>query len=331
VGSVQNLVSRLAAVDEPAGAALDVIAYFDRLAQSRAGLEQVVRGAAVLTGVPARLSDPSRRIQVRVSPDGVRTPQVDPPDPRWRSHPVGSDGTGRILLETERRASLVDDMVLERAAMLAELVIGRVRRPGPPGRPDCAVVEVAVDPFVPESERLRAVRELGLRDGDRARVVAWTGGDVGVLAAGAPLPPARRLGVGPAVAAHDLPASAARARTALRFTADDTAENPGATTVHADDLGGLELLAAAVDAGAPPTDDLRRLRRAAEEIPHLVQTLTHYATTSSIRAAATALFVHHSTLQDRLDHAERLLGWGIRQPAGRLRLQLALAERLLRR
>jgi hypothetical protein len=77
----------------------------------------------VLAGVPARLSDPSRRIQVRVQPNGVRTPQPDPPDPQWRSHPVGSDGTGRILLETDRRASLVDDMVLERAAMLAELVI----------------------------------------------------------------------------------------------------------------------------------------------------------------------------------------------------------------
>ncbi|TWF75253.1 PucR-like helix-turn-helix protein [Pseudonocardia hierapolitana] len=83
----------------------------------------------------------------------------------------------------------------------------------------------------------------------------------------------------------------------------------------------------------PPSQagPLQRLRRASEEMPHLVQTLTHYAMTSTIRAAATALFVHHSTLQDRLDHAERLLGWDIRQPAGRCRLQLALAERLLPR
>lgn len=101
--------------------------------------------------------------------------------------------------------------------------------------------------------------------------------------------------------------------------------------MYADDLGGLELLAAAVDAGAPPTEDLRVLRRAVEEIPHLVQTLSYYAASVSIRAAAAGLFVHHSTLQDRLDHAERVLGWDIRQPAGRLRLQMALAERLLRR
>ncbi|GAA0921815.1 helix-turn-helix domain-containing protein [Pseudonocardia zijingensis] len=328
---MQNLAGRLAAVDESAGAAIDVIAYFDRLAQSRAGLEQVVRGAAVLAGVPARLVDPSRRIQVRVEPDGVRTAHADPPDPRWRWHPVGPDGTGRVVLETDRRASLVDDMVLERAAMLAELVISRVRRPGPSPGPDCAVVEVVVDPHVLVDERLRAYRELGLPAGARALVVAWPGGHVQVVAAGAPLPDAPRLGVGTAVDAPDLPISAARARTALRFSADDTADDPGARVVHADDLGGLELIAAAVDAGAPPTADLRSLRRAAEEIPHLVLTLTRYAASASIRAAAAALFVHHSTLQDRLDHAERLLGWDVRQPAGRLRLQMALAERLLRR
>jgi DNA-binding PucR family transcriptional regulator len=41
------------------------------------------------------------------------------------------------------------------------------------------------------------------------------------------------------------------------------------------------------------------------------------------------LRVHHSTLQDRITHAEHLLGWTVREPAGRLRLQLALALRRL--
>jgi DNA-binding PucR family transcriptional regulator len=52
---------------------------------------------------------------------------------------------------------------------------------------------------------------------------------------------------------------------------------------------------------------------------------------SSLRAAATALRVHHSTLQDRISHAEPLLGWNVREPHGRLRLQLALALRRLHR
>lgn len=52
--------------------------------------------------------------------------------------------------------------------------------------------------------------------------------------------------------------------------------------------------------------------------------------TASLRAAA-GVSVHHSTLQDRLTHAESLLGWPVRTPHGRLRLQLALAMRQLAR
>jgi len=55
------------------------------------------------------------------------------------------------------------------------------------------------------------------------------------------------------------------------------------------------------------------------------------ATSGSLRAAAAALPVHHSTLQDRIVAAERLLGWSIRVPEGQLRLQLALILRRLRR
>ena len=51
----------------------------------------------------------------------------------------------------------------------------------------------------------------------------------------------------------------------------------------------------------------------------------------SLRAAATTLRVHHSTLQDRITHAEHLLGWNVREPGGRLRLQVALALRRLQR
>ncbi|MFF2846357.1 helix-turn-helix domain-containing protein [Streptomyces sp. NPDC058001] len=43
------------------------------------------------------------------------------------------------------------------------------------------------------------------------------------------------------------------------------------------------------------------------------------------------LTVHHSTLQERLSQAEHLLGWDVHTPQGRLRLQLALAVRRLRR
>jgi hypothetical protein len=56
-GLMKDLEVRLAALDPDAGAAIRVIGYFDRLTEAGAGLEAIVRGAAVLAGCPARLPD----------------------------------------------------------------------------------------------------------------------------------------------------------------------------------------------------------------------------------------------------------------------------------
>jgi DNA-binding PucR family transcriptional regulator len=45
----------------------------------------------------------------------------------------------------------------------------------------------------------------------------------------------------------------------------------------------------------------------------------------SLRAASAGLVIHHSTLQKRLTQAEKLLGWDVTTPLGKLRAQLALA------
>ncbi|MFI6071326.1 hypothetical protein ACIA5C_07005 [Actinoplanes sp. NPDC051343] len=41
--------------------------------------------------------------------------------------------------------------------------------------------------------------------------------------------------------------------------------------------------------------------------------------------------MHHSALRDRIVHLEHLVGWSVRSPSGKLRLQVALALRSLRR
>lgn len=62
-------------------------------------------------------------------------------------HPVSDPSyTATPRPPTRWAGSLVDDMVLERAAMVAGLVTSRVRGGAPPRRPDGAVVEVVVDP-----------------------------------------------------------------------------------------------------------------------------------------------------------------------------------------
>ncbi|MFF6880941.1 helix-turn-helix domain-containing protein [Streptomyces sp. NPDC012474] len=471
---MKELAGRLTALDPDAGAAVRVIAYFDRLAESRAGVEALVRGAAVLAGCPARLVDPERRVHVRVEADGTRHDTGTPPDPAWPSAELSPGGAGVLWLERGRDGaesggpaptgrdprygapapvapSVVDAVILERAAGVLRLVLDRTRGRAPADDP--ALVETLLDATAPEQARLHAARRLGLDPAAPARALAplngrprvipaaaetaplagrtaaeagarpWTGP---TSPAAAPLPatvrgtastdataarpgreragaatpsrtgepsrsgeptrpaprsapglrtgsgtptaeagpsaeqaarrprtgptaepasavagpraappgprlPAGRLGVGPAVPVLELPRSWAEARTALRFTAEGTPQDPGPQVVHADELGGIALLAGLVAPGSEPPPDVRALEAAAANASWLPATLHAVASTGSLRAAAAGINVHHSTLQDRLTHAEHLLGWPLRTPQGRLRLHLALTMRRLTR
>lgn len=328
---MKELAGRLTALDPDAGAAVRVIAYFDRLAEARAGLESLVRGAAVLAGVPARLADADRRVSVRVESDGTRRDSDLPPDPAWPCTALTPDGAPSLWLErSAAELSVVDAVILERAAGAVRLVLDRTRGRAPVDDP--ALVETVLDATAAEPARLHAARRLGLDPAARARAVAPVDGPPRVVPEhpDAALP-AGRLGVGPAVPVLDLPRSWAAARTAVRFTAEGTAADPGQRVVYADELGGTALLADLVVPGAEPPPDVLALESAATATPWLLTTLHAVASTASLRAAATEINVHHSTLQDRLTHAEHLLGWPVRTPQGRFRLQLALTMRHLAR
>jgi hypothetical protein len=335
---MRELAGRLAALDPDAAGAVQVIAYFDRLVEGRAGLEALVRGAAVLSGHPARLVDGERRIGVRVEADGRRRDDPDPPDPAWPGAPLAPGGSPALWLERTGPAGAMDAMILERLAAAVRVVLDRTRgRSFTSGSlPDPASVEVVLDASAPEEARLHAARRLGLGLAVPARAVALPGGAARVEAVPEPgTPPARpggtRAGVGPVVPVAGLPASWAAARTALRLTAEGTEQDPGPRVVYADELGGLAVLAAAVTPGAAAVPDVSALERAGSAARWVLVTLDAVASHTSLRAAATALHVHHSTLQERLAHAEQLLGWPVRDPHGRLRLQLALALRRLHR
>ncbi|WP_128374465.1 PucR family transcriptional regulator [Streptomyces cavernae] len=358
---MEELAGRLTALDPDAGAAVRVIAYFDRLVEGRAGLEALVRGAAVLSGCPARLVDHGRGVRVRVEADGRRRDAAGPEDSEWPSAALTPGGVPALWLERTGPRSVVDAMVLERAASAARLVLDRTR-----GRArahiaaeDPALLETLLDPTAPQAARLHAARGLGLDPSGRARALALPdghprvqpfpasdgpgrplGGRSGGLSGdgrdegtaggqvlGPGVPPGSRVGVGPAVPVPDLHESWAAARTALRFTAYGT--DPGPRTVHADELGTLALLAEAVGPGTRPPADVRALDSAGAATPWLLATLNAVVSAPSLRTAATELNLHHSTLQDRLSHAEALLGWSVRDPHGRLRLQLALIVRRL--
>ncbi|WP_030322804.1 helix-turn-helix domain-containing protein [Streptomyces sp. NRRL B-3229] len=333
---MKELAGRLTALDPDAGAAVRVIAYFDRLSESRAGLEALVRGAAVLAGVPARLDDAERRVRVRVEADGTRRDSGAPPEPGWPSAALAPGGAAALWLERAGAApSVVDAVILERAAGAVRLVLDRTRGRAPVDDP--ALVETVLDAGAPEAARVHAARGLGLDPGGTARALAPLDGRPLVMSGRADAETLTgrtgtgRVGVGPEVPVLDLPRSWAQARTALRFTAEGTAQDPGPRVVHADELGGVALLAELVAPGAEAPPDVRALEAAGASTPWLLATLDAVVSTASLRAAAAGINVHHSTLQDRLSHAEHLLGWPLRTPQGRLRLQLALTMRNLTR
>ena len=333
---------RLAAVDPDASAAVRVIGYFDRLTESGGGLEAIVRGAAVLTGCPAGLTDAERRLSLRVEPDGRAGGPAGPPDRSWPSTSVGPDGGTVLWLERPGPGGPVEAMVLERAAAAARALLTRTRGRAPArSGDDQAAVEVLTDPGASPEARRHAARALGLAEGTRVRAVALAGGGTRIepanhagagagasASAGADAP---RAGIGTAVGLDGLPASLATALTALRLSAAGTEDDPGPRTVHYDELGGLAVLAESVGSATPMIPDELALEHAALAAPWMLATLHAVAASASLRAAAAALLVHHSTLQERIAHAERLLGWPIREPQGRHRLFLALALRRLRR
>ncbi|MER5428291.1 helix-turn-helix domain-containing protein [Streptomyces sp. NPDC002588] len=330
---MKELAGRLTALDPDAGAAVRVIAYFDGLAEARAGVESLVRGAAVLAGVPARLVDADRRVRIRVEEDGTRRDSDLPPDPEWPSAALTPDGAPALWLERAGAApSVVDAVILERAAGAVRLVLDRTRGRAPLDDP--ALVETLLDATAAEPARLHAARKLGLDPLAPARALATPAGRPRVVPASAETPgteSAVRTGVGPAVPVLELPRSWAAARTALRFTAEGGPHDPGPRVVYADELGGIASLAELVVAGAEPPPDVRAVEEAAADAPWLLATLYAVTATASMRAAAAEANVHHSTLQDRLAHAEHLLGWPVRTPQGRLRLHLALTMRRLAR
>lgn len=261
---MRELVGRLNALDPDAGAAVRVITYFDQLDESRAGLEALVRGAAVLAGCPARLDDATRRVHVRVEADGTRADaDADAPaNPAWPSVPLVPGAAPALWLERAGDASVVDAVVLERAARAIRRVLDRTRGrvPAVPAD-DPAATETVLDLSAPEQARLRAAGHLGLDATDpatRACALAPLDGRprvVRVPAAGLPdsaVLPAGRLGIGPAVPVLDLPRSWAAARTALRFTAEGTTTDPGERVIHAEALGDIALLADRIPPGSTP-------------------------------------------------------------------------------
>lgn len=329
---MQELVGRLTALDPEASESLKVVAYFDTLVAAGAGYDALLRGAALLSGAVAG-AEHRGRVSRRGS-DG-RDPGGEP-SPRRPERPYAS---GTVWLERVGPYHANDEMIVERLALCFDLVEAR-RRP-------VSSLEIAVDAHRTLAERTTALANLHLDPETRIRLVAtWpqsrasTPSSVilptryGIMRATLqrpdstpPAPPATpdsgaqpdgHVGLGAWVRASHAPESWEGAVFALRMT------DAAMPVIDATDMGALVLMARAYDPETPHEDVLTLAgldERSAEILLAIVEC-------DSLRAAATRLGVHHSTVQARHEALMQTLGYDPRTPAGKVRY--SAAELLLR-
>jgi sugar diacid utilization regulator len=121
---------------------------------------------------------------------------------------------------------------------------------------------------------------------------------------------------------------------ALRFAAppvSGTPALPARAVVNYDRLGVLALLAKIPRPDLLNHPDVMALDVLANtDMGDLdIAALQAFCRTGSLRSAAQALYVHHSTVADRLARAAAALGWHLDDPADRFRAQFALCARRL--
>ncbi|WP_036960365.1 hypothetical protein [Promicromonospora kroppenstedtii] len=355
---MQELVGRLTALDPEASESLKVVAYFDVLVAGGVGIPALLRGAAVLSGAVAGAVVGQRTY--RVGPDGGRLPEgavvgpaaapaapaatTSPPEQRL-SRPVAD---GRVWIERAGSAHANDDMVVERLALAVDLV--RARHDGESGSSLATLIDetrdvgerrialsrLRLDPArayrvaaLPASRDVAAAPSgtvsgavsgtasasaSGTASGAPSTVVATPDGLVRAVVLGRDTEITGPAGLGLVQPADRLAESFRTALLALRLSSGSGA------VVDAEDLGVVLAAVEALEPVAAQQPDVVALARLDARTRAVLDEL---AAAESVRAGASALGVHHSTLQARHDALTTELGYDPRSLQGRTRFQLA--------
>jgi len=144
-----------------------------------------------------------------------------------------------------------------------------------------------------------------------------------------------QMGIGAEVNGTDAERSWQQALLAMRFATPPAAclssGNFGDPVLDYDELGVLALLADIPPerlTGDPCVSALDAFG-ATDSGAVDITTLEVYCRTGSLRRAAEALYLHHSTVSFRLARIEKAMNWDLDDPADRFRAQFALLARRL--
>lgn len=331
---MQELLSRLKALDPNASLALRIIACFDELVRGKVNIQGLLGAAASLSGCVAGYASQRSGRTMRVSPNGQTLRDGG------AAKPVGaleSDGV-TVWLEREGPAHVNDRMILERLLLALAIRSGHqaedpLRRLG-----DLLNADVDLEQRRATASRLGLTPRLRYRVASLPLFATWRQHSdlledvvhtrfgplhVCVVRAEVKHIDASPCGLGVATGIDDLHRSLSTALVSLRLCCV-----PDVPIVVADDYGGLiDLLAqCSVDRPLPDVEELESLMQHA----WAAQTLDALLRSASIRDASRIAGVHHSTMQARLETIRDLLSFDPLDGIGRTRVGLAfLAWRVL--
>jgi hypothetical protein len=310
---MRDLLGKLTALDPEVTESLEVVSYFDALTARGAGLGGLVRAAAALAGTTACAELRGR--QVAYAADGTKVVSAG-------HHARAAERTfrsGAVWIEREGELHASDRMITERLAVAVETLESR--------RGTTRPAETVVDAGCSHLERTTALAGMGIGPSDRVRVIVGGVGGVGgdcfltatphgalptVIDRGGAEPVVEGpAGLGTWVRADHAPESWEAAIVAYRLAT----HGGGLDVIDSSELGAMLMLARAYDpdAGHPDVTALAELDELSREV---LRALVEH---DSIRAAAGALGMHHSTVQARNDSLTATLGYNPRSTTGRVR------------
>lgn len=324
---MQELLGRLRSLDPTASQGLRVIACFDELMAGRVGTDGLLSAAAALAGRPVCVRRTPGSPVIRIDPAGRRLEPAEPP--------ADLAASAELIVWIERsegEAGVNDAIILER------LLLALRMRYSDGDEPVVRDLALMFDDGVDLAKRRDAATRRGLASGMRLRVIAaplfavWSHHPAGpedvistdfgpVHAAIVPVDAevaAKPLGIGIAVERDDLAVSFRTALLALRLadTAPDGISRADALGVLAETLA-EQPLRARMDADETAVSRLVEHSWALATLDALVQS-------SSVRDAARAAGVHHSTMSSRIDTITAEFGFSPVDGWGRTRAALAL-------
>jgi hypothetical protein len=357
---MRGLLLQLSDLDPNTHAYLRVIQYFDRLVNNGINLEGLTRASAALGNCTVGLRDQDSGVVIRFDHQGQLSPQLVNPVVLELPIVINELVVGHVWLEREKKEQL-DEILLERMSIAATVLWRSLRsiEGSDPALLELAISALAEDQdriralrligfnplqnlrvmatSIPDKNESMTMQNLlatiNLNEGLARSAMIGTVGVVliqihedkfGSLLDALDLisKESIQIGIGQSVPAARAYDSWSNARLALRFA---PALIKNKTIVNYEDLGSFAVLATIPSEFALMNPDVKALKKLSEieQGDQDINILLSVTWSGSARQAATELFMHHSSITNRLKHIEGALNLSIQEPVGRLRAQMA--------